>query len=247
MNPLRSPLAAPPSLTSLLADRRVALFLDFDGTLVDIAEKPDAVTVPRQLPTALMGLSERLGGALALVTGRSIDNLAQFLGKPTVYLAGSHGGDVLAPDGVSLRKGNPLPVPVVAALEDFAETSGLLYERKAHGGALHYRARPDLEDSALAFAASLAEAHGLVIKTGKRVVELVWPGADKGGAVDLLMTQPAFAGAVPVFAGDDVTDEDGFAACHRLGGFGIAVGDRPSSAAQFSLATVKDVFAWLEI
>lgn len=247
MNCVRYHLAAPNSLTSLLAKGRVALFLDFDGTLIEIAEKPDAVTVARQLPASLSCLSERLGGALGLVTGRSIDDLVRLLDHPLVYLAGSHGGDVRAPDGVTLRKGKPLPLPVAKALEDFAKASGLLYERKAHGGALHYRAHPDLEHSAHEYAAGLAEAHGLAIKSGKCVVELVWPGADKGGAVELLMLQPDFAGALPIFVGDDVTDEDGFAACQRLGGFGIAVGDRPSSAARFSLATVKDVFAWLEI
>jgi trehalose 6-phosphate phosphatase len=241
------PLPAPPPLASLLADGPVALFLDFDGTLVEIADGPDAVAVPHLLASGLERLAMRLGGALALVTGRSIDNLHNFLGPLALHLAGSHGADVRSPCGTQLREGAPLPTVVADALGCFAAASGLLYERKAHGGALHYRVRPDLEEEAYRFATGLAEAHGLATKAGKCVVELVWPGADKGGAVDLLSLRPPFAGAAPVFIGDDVTDEDGFAACTRHGGFGIAVGERFSAAARYSLATVKDVHAWLEL
>lgn len=243
----RSRLPAPPSLAGLLAKGPLALFLDFDGTLVEIAAGPDAIAVPRQLATGLQLLATRLGGALALVTGRSIDNLQTFLGPLPLHLAGSHGGHVLAPGGTPLREAEPLPAPVTAALGAFAAERGLLFERKAHGGALHYRARPELEGDARSFAGALAADHGLATKDGKCVIELVWPGADKGGAVDLLAGSAPFAGATPVFVGDDVTDEDGFSACNRLGGFGIAVGERASAAARYSLANVKDVHAWLEL
>lgn len=238
---------APPSLASLLSQGRVALFLDFDGTLVDIAASPDVVTLPQQLPERLERLSRCLGGALALVTGRSIENLQSFLGPLDVHLAGSHGGDVRAPDGTALRNGTPVPAPVAEALSRFAVAHSLLYEGKAHGAALHFRARPELESAARDFAAELASAHGLTTKAGKCVIELVWPGADKGGAVALLAARRPFARALPVFIGDDITDEDGFAACTRLGGFGIAVGERASAAARYHLATVKDVNAWLEL
>ena len=242
-----SRLPAPPSLAALLADGPLALFLDFDGTLVEIAEGPDAIAVPGQLASGLQRLAARLDGALALVTGRSIDNLQAFLGPLPLHLAGSHGGHVLAPCGSALREAEPLPAPVTEALGGFATENGLFYERKAHGAALHYRARPELEGDARRFANGIAAEHGLATKSGKCVIELVWPGADKGGAVDLLVRQSPFAGTIPVFIGDDVTDEDGFAACNRLGGFGIAVGERPSAAARYFLASVKDVHAWLEL
>lgn len=244
---LKGHLPAPPSLASLLLDLRLALFLDFDGTLVEIAASPDAVILPQGLARRLEGLNRHLGGALALVTGRSIENLQDFLGPLAVHLAGSHGGDVRAPDGTALRKGEPVPLPVVEALSRFAIAKGLLYERKAHGAALHYRARPELESVACDFAAELANVHGLNTKAGKCVIELVWPGANKGGAVDLLAGRAPFAGALPVFIGDDITDEDGFAACTRLGGFGIAVGERASAGARYHLATVKDVHTWLKL
>ena len=236
-----------PSLTSLLANGRVALFLDFDGTLVEIAEGPDAIAMPQWLPAELERLNGRLGGALALVTGRSIDNLHGFLGPLRVHVAGSHGSDMRLPDSTALRHGKALPLPVADALGRFAADCGLLYERKAHGGALHYRARPDLETVTHSFADRLAAEHGLVTKVGKCVIELMWPGADKGGAVDLLAARAPFAGAMPVFIGDDVTDEDGFAACAQRGGFGIAVGERASAAARYHLATVKDVHTWLDL
>ena len=240
-------LPHPPPLASLMPAGPVALFLDFDGTLVEIADDPDAVALPTRLAQRLERLTQRLNGALAVVSGRSIDNLHGFLGPAALHFAGSHGAEVRAASGAALRVAEPLPIAVTDRLSAFAGEAGLLYEHKAHGAALHYRAHPDLEDSAHDFAAKLAETHGLAIKTGKCVVELVWPGADKGGAVDLFMAQPAFAGATPVFIGDDVTDEDGFAACQRRGGFGIAVGERSPVAARYSLKTVKDVHAWLEI
>ena len=238
---------APPPLASLLLDRRVALFLDFDGTLVRIAGSPDAVILPQRLAMRLERLSRQLGGALAIVTGRSVENLENTVGALTLHLAGSHGGDVRAPDGTALRTGKPVPLPVTEALSRFAMENGLLYERKAHGAALHFRVRPELGSVASTFAAELADAHGLTTKAGKCVIELVWPGTDKGGAVELLTARAPFAGATPVFIGDDVTDEDGFAACTRLGGFGIAVGERASAGARYHLASVKDVHAWLEL
>ncbi|WP_379923219.1 trehalose-phosphatase [Erythrobacter sp. R86502] len=225
----------------------MSLFLDFDGTLIEIAEGPDAIAVPADLGARLERLACRLDGRLAIVSGRGVDNLTRFLGPVPLYLAGSHGADVRAPLGATLRVAEPLPESVAERLRLFAADNGLLYENKPHGAALHYRARPDFEDTALRFAENLAAEHAMAIKTGKCVVEMMQPGADKGGAVDLLGGQSPFAGATPVFLGDDMTDEDGFAACERRGGFGIAVGDRVSQTARYSLGTVKDVIAWLEL
>lgn len=240
-------LPAPPSLAALLEQGPIALFLDFDGTLIEIAVGPDAIKVPSGLGTGLQRLGARLGGALALVSGRGIDNLRSFLGPLPLHLAGSHGAHVVHPGGKILRDAKPLPTLVSDALRQFARDNGLLFEPKAHGGALHFRSRPGLVTGTHRFADALAQQHGLATKRGKSVIELVWPGADKGGAVDLLASEPAFVGKRPVFIGDDVTDEDGFAACVRLGGFGITVGERSSAAANHSLASVKDVHAWLEL
>lgn len=239
-----STLPPPPPLSEL---ERPALFLDFDGTLVEIASDPDAIAVAEGLGQRLEMLAKRLSGRLALVTGRSIDNLTQFIGPLAVHVAGSHGGHVLGDTGDALQVSEPLAATIGEQLGGFASENGLLYERKSHGAALHYRARPDLEERAQDFASDLARQHGLTTKRGKCVIEIVRPGADKGGAVRLLMRQPAFAGAIPVFVGDDVTDEDGMATAAELGGFGIAVGDRPFEHASYHLSSVKDVHSWLNL
>ena len=128
-----------------------------------------------------------------------------------------------------------------------AARPGLEYEAKAFGGALHYRAAPELEDAAIAFAERQALLHGLWLKPGKCVVELVNRGADKGGAVRAFMEEEPFAGALPVFVGDDLTDEDGFRAVGELGGFGVIVGARAGTLARHSLESPAKVLEWLEL
>jgi trehalose 6-phosphate phosphatase len=243
-----APLLAPPSLASLLAAGPLALFLDFDGTLVDIAERPDAIAVPEALASSLRRISERLEGRFALVSGRSLEDLESHLGPLAVARAGSHGADRRWPDGSHLG-GAPrnLAAETIAAVEDYARAQELILELKSHGCALHYRARPDAGQGAEAFMRALAARENLAIKTGKCVVELVHEGADKGGAVRAFLEQPPFAGARPVFIGDDVTDEDGFAGCAQDGGFGILVGDQRVTAAKFRIPDVDAVHDWLEL
>ncbi|MGY6550565.1 MAG: trehalose-phosphatase [Erythrobacter sp.] len=240
-------LSPPPPLAALQADGRVAVMLDFDGTLVEIASDPDAIAAPADLAPGLEALAARLDGALAIISGRSIENLTRFLGPLRLTIAGSHGGHIIAGDGTVLREAAALPSDVGAAISSFARTHGLLYEGKAHGAALHYRRRPEMADQACAFVRDLAAQFALATKTGKCVIELVEPGADKGGAVRLLAERAPFAGATPVFIGDDITDEDGFAACNALGGAGIIVGERAQTAARYRLEQVKDVWAWLNL
>jgi trehalose 6-phosphate phosphatase len=240
-------LSSPPPLAALLESGRVALFVDFDGTLVEIASGPDAIAVADSLGRSLEALAGHLGGALALVSGRSIESLTSFLGPVSLHLAGSHGGHVQHANGDTLREAEPLPEAVGAALGQYAQRERLLYERKAHGAALHYRARPEFADQAHDFARKLAVEHDLATKCGKCVIELVRPRINKGGAVRLLSEQAPFAGAIPIFIGDDVTDEDGFAACKELGGFGILVGSREETSASHRLENVGEVHRWLDL
>lgn len=241
-------LPAPPSLASLAAIGPVALFLDFDGTLVEIAPTPDTIVVPAGLLARLCALAERLNGRLALVSGRAIDNLELHCGSLGVACAGSHG---LARYSAGRERlgGEPLSVPanVFESLGKFAAEEGFELEAKAHGAALHYRSDPSLEQRGLDFASALADEHGLTVKRGKCVIELVPPGADKGTAVRAFMAEPPFDGARPVFIGDDLTDEDGFKAAHELGGFGVLVGRRTTTKARYGVADPAAVQQWLDL
>lgn len=224
-----------------------ALFLDFDGTLVELADAPDAISVSPDVVPLLARLSERLEGRLALVSGRSIADLERHLECAGLAMSGSHGLEL------RLRDGSHIPL---AARHDLsgarerlerlaAETPGLLIEDKPFGIALHYRQAPDEEARATQVMAELARATGLSLQQGKMVVELRPAGADKGDAVRAFMAEPDFAGARPLFVGDDLTDEDAFAAAAAMGGAGILVGAARDSAARWRLPDVAAVIRWL--
>ena len=238
-------LPPPPALADLSA-RPLAVFLDFDGTLVEIAERPEDIAAPAGLATTLDDIADRLEGRLALVSGRGIENLERHCGPLAIACAGSHGLDLRAADGTPL--GAPATTPgssAVAELRSFAADHGVDFEHKPHGAALHSRRAPEKEQACAIFVADVAAREGLGVKHGKRVCELVPLGASTGAAVRALMAEPNFAGATPVFVGDDVTDEDGFAACAELGGFGVAVGPRQSENARYALADPAAVQQWL--
>jgi trehalose 6-phosphate phosphatase len=239
-------LPAPPPLDALVVNGGLALFLDFDGTLVDLAASPDTISVPHDLAERLLAMAGRLEGRLALVTGRALDDLGRHLPLAGIACAGSHGADCIDAAGSAL--GDPverMPQPAVEALEAAAHEHGLAFERKAHGAALHYRENPGREAAAIAIAADVASRYGLTVLEGKCVVELVRGEADKGSAVATFVELAAFEGATPVFVGDDLTDEHGFRASHARGGFGVIVGDRTPTSARYRLPDVSSVYDWL--
>ena len=239
-------LPAPPDLDVLQASGPLALFLDFDGTLVEIAPTPDGISVPVTLADRLHRLSDRLDGRVALVSGRAIADIEGFLGSLRLPRAGSHGIDRRLADGSVLGTApDAFPAIVKGKLDAFVSDSGFVLETKPHGSALHFRSDPTLEEEGLEFATQLAAEHGLQVKRGKCVIELVRPGADKGGAVHAFMQHEGFAGSRPYFIGDDVTDEDGFAAVQEYGGAGILVGDREPTRAQYRLAGPSALHDWL--
>lgn len=236
------PLLAPP----ILAPTADALFLDFDGTLVEIADHPDGVVVPPELPGLIARLSQRLDGRFAIVTGRSLDALEGLLGTLEVAVAGSHGGEFRPAGSREVHAlAQPLPAEVVTGLCAFAEQHDLLVEPKPFSIAVHYRRHPDALPALLARASETGEVFGLKMKHGKQVIELSMPGSDKGSAVERFMQTPTFAGARPLFVGDDVTDEDAFAAVNALDGAGILVGPMRQTLARWRLDGVADVHAWL--
>lgn len=236
------PLPTPPSD----AFDDVALFLDFDGTLVELAPTPDSVQVDPALAQLLDRLQARLSGRLAVVSGRGAAEVAGLLGSPALMVSGSHGLERRTPDGRITAPAGPELAAVLARLEAFASRHpGVLVEPKPFGAGLHYRRAPEAADAANALARELADAHGLVLQPGKMVAELRVGGADKGSAIAALMEEPDWKGARPVFLGDDVTDEAGFHAVATLGGAGVLVGPERDTAARWRLPDVAAVHAWL--
>ncbi len=241
----QQPLPGPPRFGR---DAKDALFLDFDGTLVDIAPHPDAIEVAASLLGLLEVLTGALEGKLAIVSGRSLADLERHLGRLDIAMAGSHGGE-FRPAGTSEVQSlaDPLPGNIVAALEAISERhGGLLVEPKPFSAAIHFRDRPQAEADVLARTQDLADRSGLKLTKGKMVAELAMPGSDKGSAVARFMDTPVFSGSQPVFVGDDITDEDAFKTVLDFEGGGVLVGPERKTAARWRLPGVAHVHDWLK-
>ncbi|HVV95401.1 MAG TPA: trehalose-phosphatase [Hyphomicrobiales bacterium] len=229
---------------------RDALFLDVDGTLLDIAPGPDAVVVPEGLPATLVRLAERLGGALALLTGRDIATVDRLMAPARLAVAGLHGAELRLPDGTR-QEADPPPElgPVRAALRAFvAARPGLLLEDKGAAVAVHFRAAPALEGEVAAEVRRLVAAAGpaLALQAGKMVAEIRPAGGDKGSALESFLALPPFIGRRPVAIGDDWTDEAAFLAANQAGGRSLRVGraDRPTAATEI-VASPAALRSWI--
>jgi trehalose 6-phosphate phosphatase len=204
-----------------------ALMLDMDGTLIDLAPTPEAVVVAPGLPETLAALRDSLNGALAIVTGRPVETVDRLFGTAPGAVAGEHGGAFRYTAGGPIERLD-LPSPPAAWLRAAEELEkafpGALLERKARGFALHYRQAPDAREAFhKALTAMLRDVPGFELHPAHMLWEVRPLGADKGGAVVALMRRPPFSGRVPVFIGDDVTDEDGMREARKLGGAGYRV------------------------
>ena len=204
-----------------------ALFLDFDGTMVDIAAQPQAVHVPGPLIGVLQDLLRHLGGAMAVISGRPIAQIDEFLQPLQLAVAGVHGSERRGADGeMHLLHTHPLDHVEAAARALAVGNAGLLVENKRGSLALHYRQRPELEALCLdVMQRAVDESPGLTLLRGKMVAEAKPGGASKGRAIEEFLAEPPFASRIPVFIGDDITDEVGFSTVQRLGGMGIKVGE----------------------
>jgi trehalose 6-phosphate phosphatase len=230
---------------------RCALFLDYDGTLVPIAPTPAEARADDEVRALLAALAEGLAGALGVVSGRPVADIDGFLAPLRLTVAGLHGLELRRRDGslVELAAAGEALAPVRSAFAGFAARSpGTLIEDKRLSLALHYRQAPAFEPEAVELATRLAEASGgaLRLQRGKMVVELLPAGRDKGRAIEDLLALPEFAGRVPVFVGDDVTDEAGFRAANRLGGTSVRVGPvGGTTEAAYRLADIVGLRGWL--
>jgi trehalose 6-phosphate phosphatase len=211
-----------------------ALFLDFDGTLVDIAAQPNEVEVPHSLVQTLGALNESLGGAVAVISGRPISQIDDFLRPLQLAAAGVHGAERRSAAGaMTLLSAPVLDVVEQAARRLAGQHAGLLVETKRGSLALHYRQAPELEALCLsAMQEAVEQSPGVTLLQGKMVVEAKPSGATKGRAIEAFLQEAPFAGRTPLFVGDDITDEVGFAAVQRLGGLGVKVGEGATVAWQ---------------
>jgi trehalose 6-phosphate phosphatase len=236
----------PPALNT-----HCALFLDIDGTLLDLASTPDRVRVDASIRALLPALAQQLGGAVALITGRRIADADRLFHGLALPVAGQHGLERRAADGsIHLHEASMRGLERLRReLVRFAmRHPGLLLEDKGATLALHYRRAPGL-------AAHVHRTLRMMLRTtavsaewrlqpGKRILEIKPDGRDKGTAILEYMAEPPFAGRSPVFVGDDLTDEYGFVAATHLGGWAVKVG-RGATRARFRLRDVAAVRAWL--
>jgi trehalose 6-phosphate phosphatase len=226
-----------------------ALFLDVDGSLIDLASHPERVVVPDALRWRLRMLSESLDGALALVSGRAIHTIDALFAPLRLPVAGLHGHELRTRDGLQ-RQATP-PASMSAVVADAAALcrrhAGALVEDKGVSIALHWRNAPTAELPLRAFAEdALARLPGYRLQPGHCVIELLPAGRDKGSAIAALLEHAPFHGRRPVFVGDDLTDEPGFREVNARGGTSVLVGTRADSAARYSLSDPASVRAWLD-
>jgi len=228
----------------------IGLFLDVDGTLLDLAPHPDAVEIPAALIDALAAAEHRLGGALALVSGRPIAALDRLFAPLELRASGVHGAEIRgAGDAEGLPAKQRMPPRAWAELGRLLESfPGTFAEDKGASFAVHYRAVPGAEGelaTALARLAARFAASGLELTAGRCVFELRLPGFDKGKAIACFMANEPFLGRRPVFISDDAMDRAGFDVVLTRGGLAFSVGrELPGLSGCF--ATPAAVRAWLE-
>ena len=245
-----TPLAPDPA-GALAPDPRWALFLDVDGTLLHFADTPDGVRPDEAVCRLLPRLQMALGGALALISGRSARDLDALFAPLHLPLAGLHGLEHRDAQGHMHVLGEAEALDHLRApLRALAEShEGLLLEDKGRALALHFRQAPGEAARVEAAVASLVGGSSdLRLIHGKMVIEIKPRHADKGSAVRAFMAEAPFLGRIPVFLGDDVTDEDAFRAVNGLGGISIHIrhgGAAPETAAHYRLEGVDQTVQWL--
>lgn len=228
---------------------RDALFLDIDGTMIDIAPTPESVVVPESLKLSLSRLQELSGGALALSSGRTIPSIDELFAPLKLVAAGCHGAEIrLDPKGKFEQLATPMTAVEKAGLAKIAKIDPRLRaEDKIYTFAIHYRSAPELQDELSGMVTQWVTNVGrdLEIIFGKMVIEIKPPGFNKGTGLRHMMQHAPFAGRRPIFLGDDTTDEDALAVLPEFGGLGISVGLRRLPGAARFVDLPRDVRRWL--
>lgn len=237
-----------PIATRAVPLREASLFLDLDGTLANIMDRPEAVGPDARRNGLVREAAVILGGRLAVVSGRTLGDIDRILDCAAACAAGVHGLERRD------RKGQVTRAPTHGGMDEAervlndlaASTPGLLVEPKALSVALHYRGAPTQQTAVFELTQRLARCLGLVLQEGSMVVELKTPGPDKGDAVRSFMTETPFLGSTPIVLGDDLTDEGAFVAAAEFGGLGVLVGPRRRTAAEAGLSDPDAVLDWLQ-
>lgn len=235
--------------TIVLPLSEAALFLDLDGTLAPLMARPSLVGPDPRRNRLLQNITHAMEGRIAIISGRSIEEVDRITDGCIACVAGLHGLERRDRRGeIDSAFAHPQLDHAIAVVEAFAQSRPeLLVEKKRLGVALHYREAPDLAGDTLAFARRVAWSTGLKLQEGQMVAELRCPGSDKGDMLRAFMQEAPFADHFPIFVGDDITDEDGFAAAESLHGVGVLVGPRRRTHASSRLVDVQDVLLWLEL
>ena len=225
-----------------------AFFFDFDGVIADIAPTPDAVHVPDERAGIIRRTRETAGNALALVSGREIDDIRSVYPAYEGAASGGHGAETDWPDGTrESREADPAAIEAVQQrLQALAgEREGFLFETKRLGGVLHFRADPSLEPVARREVEALIADHpGMELQPAKMAFEIKPEGFSKGSVIRAFMEREPFAGRTPLYVGDDVTDEAAFAVVNEMNGYSVKVGMEPT-VARHRARTPDELFDWL--
>lgn len=229
---------------------QLAIFTDFDGTLVELADTPDDIAIPDSLPEQIERAVRELDSAFAVLTGRQIADIDRFLAPLHLPIAGAHGTQRRRADGI-VEATDP---GAVLAAEEIAHAvsplvvahPSLLLEPKEGTVALHYRQAPELETAVrIAMEEAVHSVADFTLVEGKMVLEARPRGISKGTALRAFMREEPFVGRTPIFIGDDTTDEDAFIAAQELGGVGIKLGEG-DTAARMRIANVASVHALIK-
>jgi len=227
-----------------------ALYLDIDGTVLDIAETPDATEVPDFVVPLLAQLGRKVDGAIAFVSGRPIAAIDTLFRPLKLAAVGVHGGEIRMPDGQLIadqRLSSQLQAVEPLLQRAMQQIPGAALENKQCVIALHYRRAPQRGREVLNAAELVVGSLGseFALSLGKCVVEIRARHLTKGAGLRQLMEQPPFRGRVPIFAGDDTSDEDAFEVVNRLGGISVRVGEVGPTAARYRLADPQQLRGWL--
>lgn len=230
----------------IVVEKSDALFLDFDGTLAPFKDDPAGVFLDEHIHDTIDQLARRLCGALALISGRDIVDLAE-RSRDSLWRIGSHGLEVCPPRTAPVAAHGTPPLSIETPLKAFGgRHEGIMLDGKGPVIALHYRRAPHLERSVIDLVSKAVEqTPGYIIQLGHKVVEAKPIEADKGRALSELMKAEPFTGRRPIMVGDDITDEDAFAAALKVGGTAIKVG-KGTTIAPHRLPDPNAVLAWIK-